>query len=508
MVSTWLCEIILNHIAEINLQVERPTEFQVHTKADLIQILKELLRTQKSLLDSSTIFNLITSRNDRVLYLFYSQIIGDYDRVIGYYFNDSRYMDVVNILTDAPFEKVESMIYKFAPVLIEFEPEATIDMLLSKPRLRIAKLLPTILRYCTVLDQQSQMTELPADVNHVGFDFNGRKVNYAIKYLQEHIALCESDQSYGILESSAYHTLIWLLSKYDETDEKETIKFLESIIQKLNDGLLTVSLDREYILRECRRHNRIRSVALAFLLLGMEEEALKTVISFDMELAQSFARECLHPTKKKKMWMIIGKYFIETENDIKKTTAILSESNGILQIEDLLPYLPDFAEIDVFKDEICKSLEQSGAKIDNLKHEMTELSESAENITQELEGMKKRGYNASTYQRCDFCYDALFNKQFYLFPCTHAFHSDCLSKRVTKFLDSSQVANLKSIEDQLKQLTLRGKDTDKKAASLQEYLQKEIDGYIAADCPLCGFQMIQALVTPLITDEDEVEAKS
>ncbi len=48
--------------------------------------------------------------------------------------------------------------------------------------------------------------------------------------------------------------------------------------------------------------------------------------------------------------------------------------------QDLLPLLPDFTEIELFNDEICHTLEDCGARIDSLKAEMEELSESAESI--------------------------------------------------------------------------------------------------------------------------------
>ena len=41
-----------------------------------------------------------------------------------------------------------------------------------------------------------------------------------------------------------------------------------------------------------------------------------------------------------------------------------------------------------------------------------------------------------------------------------------------------------------------------------EALQLELDGYIAADCPLCGYVMIRSLSVPLITPEDSEEAKA
>jgi hypothetical protein len=48
----------------------------------------------------------------------------------------------------------------------------------------------------------------------------------------------------------------------------------------------------------------------------------------------------------------------------------------------LLPHLPDFTEVDLLKDDICKALEDSSARLDSLKREMSELFESSQGITQ------------------------------------------------------------------------------------------------------------------------------
>ena len=59
-----------------------------------------------------------------------------------------------------------------------------------------------------------------------------------------------------------------------------------------------------------------------------------------------------------------------------------------------MPFLPDNTEIDLFKDEICRTLEDCGSRIDSLKAEMTELSDSAESITK---ASLKTDYNNIVY---------------------------------------------------------------------------------------------------------------
>ena len=49
----------------------------------------------------------------------------------------------------------------------------------------------------------------------------------------------------------------------------------------------------------------------------------------------------------------------------------------------------------------------------------------------------------------------------------------------------------------------RAKDPqDRRSIIQQEYLQNELDGYVAAECPLCGDAMIRSLAQPLIAEAD------
>jgi len=123
--------------------------------------------------------------------------------------------------------------------------------------------------------------------------------------------------------------------------------------------------------------------------------------------------------------------------------------------------------------------------------------------------MKRRGYSLTAQQRCEYCSIALFGKQFYLFPCSHGFHADCLLRRIHLHVDASQLQHVRGLEEQLKMSANRTKDaTDKRTLALIEYLQAELDGCIAADCPLCGYAMIKSLSVPLIADSDADDLKS
>ena len=165
--------------------------------------------------------------------------------------------------------------------------------------------------------------------------------------------------------------------------------------------------------------------------------------------------------------------------------------------------MPDFTEIDSFKEDICKSLSSCSARINDVKSDMQHLLDTAETTLLELESMKTRGYSTvSSHERCSLCDENLAGNQFYLFPCSHGFHSVCLVKESYKNLPPNQLSALKSLEESLKIISARVKDSDSRARTQQEALQQELDGYIGADCPLCGYAMIALIGKSLISDEE------
>lgn len=102
------------------------------------------------------------------------------------------------------------------------------------------------------------------------------------------------------------------------------------------------------------------------------------------------------------------------------------ESTDLLKIEDILPFFPDFVVIDDFKDEIANALESYSAQIESLKSEMDDATRNAESMKEYLNGLKNRFITVDAGEKCSVCSFAILTRQFYVFPCHHTFHADCL----------------------------------------------------------------------------------
>lgn len=102
------------------------------------------------------------------------------------------------------------------------------------------------------------------------------------------------------------------------------------------------------------------------------------------------------------------------------------DNTTVLKIEDILPFFPDFVVIDDFKDEICTALELYSAHIESLKSEMNDATKTAETIKQDMKDLKNRFVTVEPAESCATCDLPLLTRQFYIFPCQHTFHADCL----------------------------------------------------------------------------------
>lgn len=89
--------------------------------------------------------------------------------------------------------------------------------------------------------------------------------------------------------------------------------------------------------------------------------------------------------------------------------------------------------IDDFKTEICSALEDYATKIESLRAEMDDATQSAESIKKDIENLGNRFVTVEKTDKCWKCGLNLVQKGFYVFPCQHSFHADCLIAMVRHF---------------------------------------------------------------------------
>jgi vacuolar protein sorting-associated protein 18 len=167
----------------------------------------------------------------------------------------------------------------------------------------------------------------------------------------------------------------------------------------------------------------------------------------------------------------------------------------------VLPFLPDFAQIDQIKDEICEALTSYSSKIEGFLKEMNECDHTCDALRGEISRLRTHRMEMRSDARCAFTTKPILSagEPFYVFPSGYVVLASALKKEVMPYLNERQRDRVIEIENELKRKP-GGVDDPK-----MDNLQAELDGLIAAECPLTGSIMVDSIDTPF-DDSDEIDA--
>ncbi len=496
-ICTWLTEIYLAKINELyDEREERKNEYEA-----IKNEFKQFLETNKNYLNKETTFNLISSHGQVSEVLFFALLIGDYERVLSHLINEENYATALKILKkfckpddaadgreslETRKDPYEALYYKFAPVLMQHLPKETVS-LLTKRKLNPGRLIPALMR-------------------HIGINRTDTDENHVIRYLEWCV---EQDHS----QDPAIHNL--LLSLYANLDDDT------KLLTFLNTEGDTNYYDPKYALRICTEKGRTEACVRLYGSMGLYEDAVELALSMgEIKLARECADKPDDDESKKKLWLRIAKHVIEKEQDVKKAIEFLSYTDKI-KLEDILPFFPDFVLIDDFKEEICKSLDEYKNEIESLKTEMQDATQNANLIREDIKELKHRYGYITANAKCDAsnCSKSILSKDFYLFPCQHMLHTDCLIDEILKHVSASKADKILQLNAKRKKLIESGQlnalsstsapsDFDQLSnpvimgQSAVKDDMKELDDLISAECPYCGDIMINSIDTPFVTEND------
>ena len=149
---------------------------------------------------------------------------------------------------------------------------------------------------------------------------------------------------------------------------------------------------------------------------------------------------------------------------------------------------PDFAQIDQIKDEICEALTSYSSKIESFLKEMNECDQACDGLRGEIGRLRTHRMEMKADARCAFTNKAVLSagEPFYVFPSGYVVLESALKKEVLPFLNERQRARVLEIEQERK----RGRRHDD---INMDKLQAELDGLIAAECPLTGSIMVESI---------------
>ncbi|CEG66164.1 hypothetical protein RMATCC62417_02794 [Rhizopus microsporus] len=515
MIATWLVDLYLSklndledfassaHCAPPSNDTSNPepsAEYFLDQLEEIRDEFKNFLETYNGYLHRPTTYHLMASQNRTNEYLFFASLIGDYEKVISYWITEKNWTKALEVLSK---EADPDVFYKFSPVLMENEPYETVNVWMRQNNLNPRQLIPALLRY-----DHKKASEKYAQ-------------NQATRYLSHVVTTLNNT------DPAIHNFLLTLYATQKTSDETALLAFLK------NEGF-EMHYDLDYALRLCTQNGRTQSCVHIYSQMGLYEEAVNLALkNNDLELARINAdKPDDDEMLRKKLWLNIAKHVIQENKDTKGALEFLKQSN-LLKIEDILPFFPDFVLIDDFKQEICEALEKYNDTIDDIKAEMEEATKTGESIRLDIRELRSRFALVNPVERCYLCNSPLFNRAFYIFPCQHGFHADCLTDKMYKILPARHIKRLKAIQDYMAKETnpvnqspvgptAKLMNTAKNvifstdaaiAENKQEHdlvmgkidqLREELDDIVASECILCGETMIKSVDQPFI-DDDELD---
>ncbi|KAJ8099762.1 Pep3/Vps18/deep orange family-domain-containing protein [Lipomyces tetrasporus] len=415
---------------------------------------QDFVTRHKNDLDVKTTYDIISSHGRQEELLFYANSVNDYSFVLSYWVRLEKWSEALTVLRK---QDESDIYYKYSTVLLVNCPKETIDTWMRMPELQPRKLIPAILSYSLAVPTGDQ--------------------NQAIRYLLYAINTLKSR------DAAVHNTLISIYASDKSKDETPLLEYLQ-----FHD--IERCYDTDFALRLCIKHERVQSCIFIYSSMGLYEEAVDLALQHDnVELASVVAdRPGDNASLRKKLWLRVAQKVINKEHGIKSAIEFLKRCE-LLKIEDLLPFFPDFVVIDDFKDEICAALEEYSRNIDQLRKEMDESAKTSETIRADINSLSTRFAIVEPGERCFICSYPLLSRQFYVFPCQHSFHGDCLINKVAEI--SNQRVRRKITHLQL--------EAQKSGGGISD----ELDELVAAECILCGPHMINSIDEHFVDEKDK-----
>ncbi|KAK3940505.1 Pep3/Vps18/deep orange family-domain-containing protein [Diplogelasinospora grovesii] len=497
MIATWLVEIFMAKLNSLDDTIITKAELSdaldpTQTKEQLDAVRNEyhdFVNKHKSDLDRKTVYDVISSHGREEELLYYANAINDHNFVLSYWVQRERWSEALTVLKR---QKDAEVFYRYSSVLMTHAAGELVDILMRQStNLKPRNLIPALLEY---------------DRNYTG----PLSQNQAIRYLLYVV------NQLGSTDSAVHNTLVSIYASHPSRDESALLSYLESQGDE-------PKFDPDFALRLCIQNHRVLSCAHIYTSMGQYVQAVDLALSHDeIELASIIADRPIQSGNaqlRKKLWLAIAKKVIGSGHIPKENGANGTGVNGVvvggdksgiktaieflkrcdlLRIEDLIPFFPDFVVIDDFKEEICAALEEYSKNIDSLRREMDESSQTAANIRIDISRLDQRYAIVEPGEKCFVCGLPLLSRQFFVFPCQHAFHSDCLGRKVLEQAGPAKSRRIKECQIQISKGLVSG--------TKREAMIAELDSLVASACILCSDYAIKRIDEPFVKDgEDRTE---
>nr|OQO16082.1 hypothetical protein B0A51_16507 [Rachicladosporium sp. CCFEE 5018] len=477
LLVSWLTELYMAKLNQLDDTISTKAEVAAGSTASEMQkqlpaVRKEyqdFVTRNKADLDVKTTYEVISAHGREEELLYFANVVHDFDYVLEYWVQRERWAEAMAVLKK---QTAPEVFYKYSTVLMSHSAVDLIEVLMRQPSLDPKKIIPALLTYNRTIGSSVPLAQ-----------------NQAIRYL----SFCINHQVSTL--PAVHNTLIALYASSSSPDESALLSYLET-----QSAAHEHHYDADFALRLCIAHKRVASAVHVYCTMNQPSSAVDLALKYnEIEIAASVAdRPGNDDLLRKKLWLKVAKKVISQNKGIKPAMEFLKRCE-LLRIEDLIPFFPDFVVIDDFKAEICAALENYSREIDGLKASMDASAATAQSIKSSISAIDSRYAIVEPGERCWKCRMPLLMRQFFVFPCQHAFHADCLGEMVMGVVGMGKGKRIRELQREVGRVVAAG------GRARKEGLVRELDGLVAGACVLCGEGTVRMIDEPFILEADNKE---
>ena len=189
----------------------------------------------------------------------------------------------------------------------------------------------------------------------------------------------------------------------------------------------------EYAALQKKILNMSKAQIILFGILNVYSKAVELALECDdVDVAKDYANQPMDKKVQRELWMKIANHLFsssrEGRNELNMQKALeFIRRHSKLKVEDLLEQFPRDARVEDMKEHLCRCLEDYEEKIKALRDTIEKNSSNAETLRNQKRNLRNKHITINPTQTCDICYATVFDREFLVFPCLHAFHRECIS---------------------------------------------------------------------------------
>ncbi|CRG97485.1 vacuolar protein sorting-associated protein 18, putative [Plasmodium gallinaceum] len=454
---------------------------------------------------NEVVFDIFQSFNKINFLLLYKFINNDYNYIIKYYINNNKYNLLFNVIILFPQNVLLDVLREHAFILFLHKPQRFVDLLIFYDNLIddysniIICMFIIIFFFKNYNKNEEKKQKKNSKCNNIYLKhFNAciKFLEYASDKLIEENILEKKENYVYTFECTWKNNYIinCLLILYIEKDENEKIK---NFLNRLKSA--STHFDYLFIIRFLKEKNKENFIPHIYILMKYYEEAVEKALELnDYKIAKSAVLLCDDEEEKKKLFLKIIKHVSKNLNDknLKEIINLVRDSNSILNLHDILPYINENTIIEYLKKDICSLLGTYNLKIKAKKEEIKENLQRIELLNKDIKNVRKKHIVLDKNDICFICKKTIYYKKFYVFSCNHYFHSVCALNIYLNSKSKEELFQFFSILHHYKNSLINQEDKD------TLIYEMKIDDILTEECFICGSFSINSVFQNFICQNE------